>query len=85
MNVVISNDLPDARILLYALTAFLPSLELLGGLDVGSAAARRELVALQQQSLAADTPDDRLGFLVERTAALLRQLDQASEAPVLLN
>jgi Lon protease-like protein len=77
--------LPDPRILLYALTAFLPSLELLGGLDVASAAARRALIDLQQQSLAAESPDERLAFLVERTAALLRHLGAADEASLLLN
>ncbi len=77
--------LPDPRILLYALTAFLPSLELMGGHDVASAAARRELVDLQQQSLAAETPEDRLTFLVDRTATLLRRLGEVSEASILLN
>ncbi|PCC69827.1 ATP-dependent protease La (LON) substrate-binding domain-containing protein [Nannocystis exedens] len=77
--------LPDPRILLYALTAFLPSLELMGGHDVASAAARRQLVDLQQQSLAAETPEDRLSFLVDRTAALLRRLGETTEASILLN
>ena len=77
--------LPDARTLLYALTAFLPSLELLGGHDITSAAARHELVDLQQQSLAADSPEDRLSFLVERTGRLLRRLGESSEASILLN
>jgi Lon protease-like protein len=77
--------LPDARVLLYAVTAFLPSLELLGGLDAASPAARRALVDLQQRSLAAESPEERLGFLVERTAALLRRLGEAHEATALLN
>jgi Lon protease-like protein len=77
--------LPDPRILLYALTAFLPSLELMGGHDVASAAARRELVDLQQQSLSAETPEDRLSFLVDRTATLLRRLGDGAEVSILLN
>lgn len=76
--------LPDPRVLLYALTAFIPSLELLGGLDVASPAARRALIELQQRSLAAQTPEERLGFLVERTAALLRHLGDGPEPPPLL-
>lgn len=77
--------LPDARVFLYAVTAFLPSLELLGGLDVASPAARRALVDLQQRSLAAETPEARLNFLIERTAALLNHLDEVPEAAALLN
>lgn len=77
--------LPDPRLLLYALTAFLPSLELLGGHDVASTAARRALVDLQQQSLAADSPEERLSFLVDRTATVLRRLGDGAEASVLLN
>lgn len=77
--------LPDARVFLYAVTAFLPGLELLGGLDLASPAARRALVELQQQSLAAETPELRLNFLIERISGLLAHLTEEAEAAALLN
>lgn len=77
--------LPDARILLYALTAFLPSLELLAGHDVASAAERRALIELQQRSLAAESAEDRLAFLTDHTATILGRLGHQAAAPPLPN
>lgn len=77
--------LPDARVLLYALTAFLPSLELLPRGQPDRLADRRALVDLQQQSLAAATPDERVRFLGERTTKILQRLARAAPSPNLLN
>lgn len=79
--------IPDARVLLYALTAFLPSLDLLAGRRVANAGDRRSLIDQQQRSLAAESVDDRLDFLLERTAEVLTRLGEQPEsaAPRLLN
>lgn len=71
-------DITDPRAFLYTLTAFLPSLELLVAGENDPFLDRRMLVGLQQQSLAAESADDRVRFLGERVndilAALTRQL-----------
>lgn len=77
--------LPDSRIFLYALTAFLPSIELFAGHDVTTEAARRALVEQQQRSLAADDTEARLAYLTERTADLLMRLSPQLAASALLN
>lgn len=66
--------LPDSRIFLYTLTAFLPSLELLAGHDISSSTGRRLLLELQQRSLAADSADERLGFLAQRAGEVLGRM-----------
>ena len=72
----------DVRVFLYALTAFLPSLELLvASEDSELFADRRTLVALQQQSLAAETADLRVRFLSERTTAVLTRLSEVCVTP----
>ncbi len=63
----------DVRVLLYALTAFLPSLELMAARE-DNLSNRRGLVELQQQSLVAATADARVHFLCERIAGLLARL-----------
>lgn len=78
--------LPDARIFLYTLTAFLPSLELLAGHDISSPAGRRLLLELQQRSLAADSADARLDFLAQRTGEVLERMrGRASEPAAMLH
>lgn len=72
----------DVRIFLYALTAFLPSLELMAAQE-DQLADRRALIELQQRSLAAETADLRVQFLAGRTRDILRRL--AARAPTLLN
>ncbi len=76
----------DERMFLYSLTAFLPSLELLAhdapdDETVEADADERALAALQQQSLAAATADERAEFLIRRideiVARLGRQLRQS--------
>lgn len=62
--------LDDTRVLLYALTAFLPSLELLVH-DPEEPFERDMLVAQQQRSLAAETADERALLLVERATVIL--------------
>ncbi len=78
-------SLPDPRVFLYALTAFLPSLELLAGHDVVTEASRHALVEHQQQSLAADSPDARAAFLSARAADVLARLSPQRAASGLLN
>ncbi len=76
----------DARNFLYTLTAFLPSLELLVANENDLFADRRALVALQQQSLDAESPDSRVNFLIARTSGILRRLGQQfATPPALLN
>jgi Lon protease-like protein len=66
--------LRDDRVLLYSLTAFLPSLELLA-CDVREWIQDEHLlVALQQRSLAAEDADARARFLLERTTTILDRL-----------
>lgn len=77
--------LPDPRIFLYALTAFLPSLEMLAGHDVAAETSRRALIDQQQRSLAADDADGRVAYLTERTAAVLTGLAPQPAASGLLN
>lgn len=75
----------DVRVFLYALTAFLPSLELMvAGEDSELFADRRTLVALQQQSLAAETADLRVRFLNERTTGVLTRLGELRVTPLIL-
>jgi len=64
----------DDRVFLYALTACLPVLELLPYRDGDAELDLDELAAVQQQSLAAATADDRTAVLIARTAALLQSL-----------
>jgi Lon protease-like protein len=73
----------DTRVLLYALTAFLPSLELLVH-DPGAPIDRNLLVQRQQESLAAETADARAELLVERATAILGELGQRCETPATL-
>lgn len=76
----------DPRAFLYTLTAFLPSLELLAAHEGDLFADRRALVALQQQSLDAESPDLRADFLLKRTNGILARLGQRfSTPPSLLN
>lgn len=74
--------LPDPRILLYALTAYLPALEFLA--DPDPARDRLALVELQQRSLNVDT-DERLELLVERTAHILGRLARRAPDRMYLN
>lgn len=77
--------LPDPRVFVYALTAFLPSMELLAGHDVVTEASRRALVDAQQQSLAIELPDERVAYLSARVAAVLERLSPQRAASGLLN
>lgn len=63
----------DVRVFLYALTAFLPSLELMAAQDE-QLGDRRTLIELQQRSLAAETADLRVQFLAGRTRDILQRL-----------
>jgi Lon protease-like protein len=75
----------DVRVFLYALTAFLPSLELMvASEDSELFSDRRTLVTLQQQSLAAETADARVRFLSERTTAVLTRLSELCVTPAIL-
>lgn len=67
--------LRDERMFLYSLTAFLPSLELLGCDEDQLSADERALVCLQQRSLAAEDADDRARFLLERTRGIAARLE----------
>jgi len=67
-------DVRDDRVFLYALTACLPSLELLPHLELLDDDAEvdaDDLPTAQQQCLAAPTSDERAALLVARTAAVL--------------
>lgn len=66
-------SIADVRIFLYALTAFLPSLELMAPED-DQLGDRRTLIDLQQRSLAAETADLRVQFLAGRTRGILQRL-----------
>ena len=74
----------DPRAFLYTLTAFLPSLELLVANEGDLFADRRALVALQQQSLDAESPDQRVRFLIARTSGILLRLGQHFATPTSL-
>lgn len=76
-------SITDVRIFLYALTAFLPSLELMAAPDDDDLVDRRALVQLQQQSLAAETADLRVQFLSERTHGVLTRLATRSDSRLL--
>lgn len=77
--------LVDTRVLLYALTAFLPSLELLVH-DPEAPIDREALIVQQQRSLAAETADLRVALLVERATAILGGLsERCGMPPELLN
>jgi uncharacterized protein len=67
-------SISDVRVFLYALTAFLPSLELMAAHEDDELGERRGLVELQQHSLAAETADERVKFLSERTEGVLSRL-----------
>lgn len=77
-------NIRDVRVLLYALTAFLPSLELMAAREDDDLGDRRSLVDLQQQSLAAATTDARVLFLGERLGGVLSRL-AAHNGPRWLN
>ncbi len=72
----------DVRIFLYALTAFLPSLELMATDDDDDVDCRA-LVGLQQQSLAAETADARVQFLSERAGGVLARLGARGDSRLL--
>ncbi len=75
-------SITDIRVFLYALTAFLPSLELMAADDDSELFVDRSvLVTLQQQSLAAETADARVRFLSERTTTVLQALSQLCVTP----
>ena len=77
-------SIADVRIFLYALTAFLPSLELMADDDDDDDISdRRALVELQQRSLAAETADARVQFLSERTRGVLTRLTARSDLRLL--
>mgnify|MGYP000152560849 CR=1 FL=1 len=76
----------DERAFLYSLTAFLPSLELLVCDEAEVVTNDRALVTLQQHSLAAETADERVEFLLERTSGIVARLgEQFMSAARLLN
>jgi Lon protease-like protein len=75
--------LADTRVLLYALTAFLPSLELLIH-DPEAPIDRLGLVEQQQRSLAAETADARVDLLLERATAIVAGL-RARCGPEMMN
>lgn len=77
--------LADTRVLLYALTAFLPSLELLVH-DPEAPVDREGLIEQQQRSLAAESADSRVDLLVARATAILGGLgERVGMPPELLN
>lgn len=77
--------LGDTRVLLYALTAFLPSLELLVH-DPDAPIDREALIEQQQRSLAAETADARVELLARRATAILGGLGERCGTPhALLN
>jgi Lon protease-like protein len=76
-------SIADVRIFLYALTAFLPSLELMAT-EADDDVDCRALVGLQQQSLAAETADARVSFLSERARGVLARLGARGDS-LLLN
>ena len=71
----------DIRVFLYALTAFLPSLELMVAREDEPFHDRHALIDLQQQSLAAETADERVRFLSDRTTLVLTRLGQMHTIP----
>ncbi len=73
--------LDDPRVFLYALTAFLPSLELTVRSGREHLVEHRLLIKLQQQSLAAETTDARVAFLTDRLTAILSNLTRESDGP----
>lgn len=76
-------SITDVRIFLYALTAFLPSLELMAIDEHADFSDRRVLVELQQRSLAAETADLRVQFLSERVRGVLTRLAGRSDTRLL--
>lgn len=66
----------DARVLLYAITAFLPSLELMAGHQRALSGERGALAFEQQRSLAAETADARLEFLSRRIGEVVLRVGQ---------
>jgi Lon protease-like protein len=76
-------SIADVRIFLYALTAFLPSLELMAAREDDDLGDRRTLVEMQQRSLAAETADLRVQFLGERTRDILQRLAARGDGSLL--
>lgn len=72
--------LGDTRVLLYALTAFLPSLELLAH-DPDEPIDRELFIEQQQRSLAAESADARVELLIGRATAILGGLGERCGMP----
>ena len=66
-------SIPDPRIFAYAVSALLPSLDLLLGAPIGSS-SRCPQVDILQRSLAAESTDARIKYLVERTGGAISGL-----------
>ncbi len=69
--------LRDARVLSYAVSALLPSIELMIGAPVCTQSRSAQVETLQE-SLAAETTDARIRFLVARTGEVIAGLSQSN-------
>ncbi len=66
--------LEDPRIVVYAITALIPNVELLRGHEVSDGNSRCPQLAFQQSCLDAEHTDARVHLLLERSGRLLEQL-----------
>lgn len=66
--------LEDPRIVVYAITALIPNVELLRGHEVSDGNSRCPQLAFQQSCLDAEHTDARVDLLLERSGRLLEQL-----------
>lgn len=66
--------LEDPRIVVYAITALIPNVELLRGHEVSDGNSRCPQLAFQQSCLDAENTDARVDLLLERSGRLLEQL-----------
>jgi hypothetical protein len=77
--------LDDPRVIMYAIAALLPNVELLQAAELGRDPAFGTpcpYLEFQQQCLAAETSDDRIQLLLGRAATLLDELGESGRFPV---
>ncbi len=73
-------DIPDARVMLYAIAAIMPTLGYATRSDA-KVNGRAALLDLQQCCLDAETPDDRVACLIAGAAAICDQLADSGSWP----
>ncbi len=78
--------LPDRRIMVYAITAIIPNVEVISNRDVMMEHGRCPQVDFQQRCLAAPDPDTRIRLLLSRAAQIVDQLGESGRySRVMLN